>query len=251
MNRSKIVPFLRWSSLAAILASSTAAMAQDPAAQAPAQQPAAPRPAPPLSGSSDHDLFVGHLGFGFFGTRAVQVGPVAAGNPALAAPVVGLRYWLTPMIGIDGGIGFMTTSGSTTNAAGVSVDDPSRTAFVLHGGVPLALASSGHFSFLVTPELDVGFGSGSNPGAGGAAATDLSGFLLQVGARVGGELHFGFIGVPQLAIDASVGAFLRSASNKATNAGVSSKASELSIATLNVSQPWDIFRSDVAVLYYF
>jgi hypothetical protein len=192
-------------------------------------------------------MFIGHLGFGWYGTRGIPVGPA----DVIQTHVVGVRYWATPMIGIDGGLGLAATSGSTTDDPGTMFDNNSRTTFVFHGGVPLALASSGHFSFQVTPELDIGFGSGTNPAPPGMPNTDLSGFLLQVGARAGGELQFGFIGIPQLAIDASLGAFLTSSSNKTTTAPTSRKISTLTIATTNVFQPWNIFQGNVAVRYYF
>src|SRR5262249_14674612 len=152
-RRIKRFGFVRWAPvLAAVLCTAAKASAQ-----------AAP--------VADHDLWIGHLGVGWFGSRDVPVGSVAA---PVSTPVVGVRYWATPMIGIDAGVGLSLHSGSTTNGA-VTNDIPSANTFLLHGGVPIALAESNHFSFQVTPELDVGFGSGSN------GPQDLSGFLLQVG----------------------------------------------------------------------
>jgi hypothetical protein len=75
--------------------------------------------------------------------------------------------------------------------------------------------------------------------------------MLQVGGRAGGEVYFGFIGLPQLSLDASVGLFLRSASGKATQGAGSQKLSTLTINTTQVNQPWDIFRTTLAVHYYF
>jgi hypothetical protein len=208
---------------------------------------------------SDHDMWVGHVGVGWLGTVGVPVGFGAAGAaalPTIQTPAVGIRYWATPVVGIDVGLGLLMTSGSATvtNAAGMSVttDDNPRTTFLLHGGVPLALGGSSHFSFQITPEVDVGFGSGTNHNPP-LANTDLSGFLLQVGARAGAEVYFGFMGIPQLSLDASVGLFLRSASGKTTPPapGGTSKRSELIIATSNVASPWDIFRKDIAARYYF
>jgi hypothetical protein len=119
--------------------------------------------------------------------------------------------------------------------------------------VPIVLGGSQHFSVQVTPELEVGFGSGSikPPPGSMAPTTDLSGFLLQAGARAGAELYFGFIGVPQLSLDASVGLFLRSTSAKTSAGNASTKNSELLISTSAINNPWDIFRSNVAARYYF
>jgi hypothetical protein len=195
-------------------------------------------------------MFVGRLGIGWYGTRGVPVGPM----DVIQTNVVGVRYWATPMIGIDGALGFATTSGSTNNQPqppGTTFDNQSRTTFLLHAGVPIALANMGHFSFQVTPELDIGFGSGTNPAPPPGPNTDLSGFLLQVGGRAGGELQFGFIGVPQLALDASVGLFLTSSTNKTSVGPNSQKISTLTIATIQGNQPWNIFTGNVAVRYYF
>jgi hypothetical protein len=221
---------------------------------------AAPAPVAPMNAGSDHDMFVGHVGFGWLGTRDIPVGVVSAANPLIATPAVGIRYWATPMFGVDFGVGFFTTSGSTNTQPqppGMTVNAPSRTAFLIHGGVPLALASSNHFSFQLTPELDVGFGSGTikpapvPPPGMTPPNTDLSGFLLQVGTRVGAEIYFGFIGIPQLSLDASVGVFLQSTSAKTAIGPASTKVSNLRIATSSVDQPWDIFRANVAARYYF
>src|SRR5262249_27076875 len=151
---------------------------------------------------------VGHMGVGWLGTTDVPVG-VAVGN-ARPTPAVGIRYWATPMVGIDVGLGLYMNSGSQSVQGPVTVttDDDSFTTFLLHGGVPLALGGSSHFSFQITPELDVGFGSGTHHNAAPMPNTDRSGFMLQAGARAGAEVYFGFIGIPQLSLDASVGLFL-------------------------------------------
>jgi hypothetical protein len=197
---------------------------------------------------------VGHVGIGWYGSHDVSVGIPTAATPAVAVPAVGVRYWATPTLGIDAALGFSTTSSSSkTDPGGTTTDGPSRTAFLLHGGVPIVLGGSQHFSVQVTPELEVGFGSGSikPPPGSMAPTTDLSGFLLQAGARAGAELYFGFIGVPQLSLDASVGLFLRSTSAKTSAGNASTKNSELLISTSAINNPWDIFRSNVAARYYF
>jgi hypothetical protein len=248
-----------------LLTSSAFAQAADaPAAAAPAPPPqpaattsgsaqvgmalpgAAPQAAA-VQGTSDHDAVVGRLAIGYLGRNGVAI----AGGPGFAptvidAPVIGVRYWLSDMIGIDAGLGFGLTSGSVkTN--GNSVDNPSWHLFMLHGGVPLSLASAGHFSFQIVPELNLGFA--------GASATvmntdvSVSGFHLDVGARAGAEIHFGFIGVPQLSLQGSVGARM-SMDSTGTDPGDNS-TSNFSLATTVGDNPWNIFTSNVAALYYF
>jgi hypothetical protein len=242
--------------VAALLLTAARASAQDATvgvgASTAVRPAAAPAAVATTSGGGDHDMWIGHMGFGWLGTTDVPVG-VAPAN-ARPTPAVGIRYWATPMVGIDVGLGLFMSSGSTSaqgGAASVTTDDDSFTTFLLHGGVPLALAGSSHFSFQITPELDVGFGSGTHHNAANMPNTDRSGFMLQAGARAGAEVYFGFIGIPQLSLDASVGVFLQSASGKDTNGGISNKHSTMIIGTSNIASPWDIFRKDIAARYYF
>ena len=85
------------------------------------------------------------------------------------------------------------------------------TAFLVHVGVPLALAGAKHFSFQVTPEANIGFASQSvNRTSRSARQTTsaIRGLHFDVGARAGAELHFGFIGVPQLSLQGGIGVLL-------------------------------------------
>ena len=222
-----------------------------------ASDPTEPRPtitAPAAAGSSAHEAVVGRFGVGWFGTADVPVGPAnAMGNAPIPTPIVGIRYWLNPMIGIDAGLGFFTTSSATRieNGAATTTEGPTRTSFVIHAGVPISLADVGNFAFRVTPEVNVGVGMGGIKGVMGGPNTDLSGFLLQGGIRAGAEVFFGFIGLPQLSLEGSVGAFLSSATGKASQSGASTRYSTFIFSTSSVAQPWDIFRRDIAARYYF
>jgi hypothetical protein len=198
---------------------------------------------------SDHDRVVGHLGVTYFGVSQLPIG-VAGGNPSpIVAPVIGIRYWLKPNLGLDLGLGFglnnssITTTGTTTNG-------PSEFGLLLHGGLPLALASGQHYAFEIIPEVNLGFASGSWSPPGGSVS--MSGFRLDLGARVGGEIHFGFMGVPQLSLVASVGLYLHDQSTSVTPSGGSSSGqSSLSVATSVQSDPWSIFADNIAAIYYF
>jgi hypothetical protein len=250
--------FVRWAPLAAVLFTAASASAQDATVGAGASTTLPPRPvaapaaysAPayaPAAGN-DHDLWVGHFGVGWYGTRDVRAGAAgqnAAVNPPVPTALVGVRYWLSPTLGIDAALGFGISSGSV-KTGDISADKASRTAFVLHGGVPLVLGNSRHFSFQVTPELDLGFASGKN------GPDDVSGFLLNLGARAGAEIYFGFIGIPALALDASVGLGLSMSSGKTSPAnGPATSDSDFRLNTSVQNNPWDIFRSNVAARYYF
>jgi len=266
MNRlTKRSTILGWlSTSTAVLLASAPALAQDATVGVGATttipsrtrmtEPGEARPvtAAAMSGGSAHEAVVGRLGVGWLGTADVPVGPAnAAGTAPVPTPVVGIRYWLNSVIGIDAGLGFFTTSSAVRTESGstMTVEGPTRTAFVLHAGVPIGLADAGNFSFHLTPEMNLGIGSGK--GTVGTASADLSGFLLEGGVRAGAEIFFGFIGIPQLSLEGSVGVFLSSATGKVSSGGGSTRFSTFVLATSSVAQPWDIFRKDIAARYYF
>jgi hypothetical protein len=218
------------------------------------------------TGDSDHDQFIGTFGIGLLGARTLNVGcsgeaggGVACGGAAgpsqtaINAPVIGVRYWLTEMIGIDAGIGIGINSFGES-VAGQDQNLPSATAFLLHGGVPLALASAGHFTFEVIPEMNIGFSSWSQDRQGERSLSG-SGFHFDVGARAGAEIHFGFIGIPNLALQGTVGLLLSTESTSIENTGNAAnttvKFSTTTFGTTLQGDPWDIFTSNISALYYF
>jgi hypothetical protein len=226
---------------AALFAASTSgtSWAQDPA------------PVRTTVGPTDHSRFVGDFAIGFLGIQSINIATAGGGAPGTVnAPVIGGRYWLDEGIGIDAGLGFAFASASTTVEAGdvtTDTDSPQPTAFILHGGVPFALADSQYFVFELIPELNIGF-------AGNTIGDDeLRGFHLDIGARAGAEVHFGFIDIPQLSLQAGIGVNLAynrvSVTNETTD--ISSSQSSTSFGTTVGNNPWDIFASSISALYYF
>jgi hypothetical protein len=210
--------------------------------------PGAAPQAAAVAGSSDHDAVVGRLAVGYLGRNGVDIGgPGLPAGTVIDAPVIGIRYWLSDMLGIDAGVGFGLTSGSNTAADGTDTDVPGWHLFMIHGGVPLSLASAGHFSFQIVPELNLGF-AGSSQTMGGVDQS-FSGFHLDIGARAGAEIHFGFINVPQLSLQGSVG--LRMNMNSTGSDPGDAGTSRFSLGTTVGDNPWNIFTSNVAALYYF
>ena len=212
--------------------------------------PGAAPQAAAVAGNSDHDSVVGRLAVGYLGRNGVALpGGMGFAPTVIPTPVVGIRYWLSDMLGIDAGIGFGLTSGSDENAAGMTTDDPGWRLFMIHGGVPLSLASAGHFSFQIVPELNVGFAGASTDVMG--VESSVSAFHLDVGARAGAEVQFGFIDVPQLSLQGGIGLRLNMDSSSVDAAGAESSSSNMSIGTTVNGDPWDIFTSNISALYYF
>jgi hypothetical protein len=136
-------------------------------------------------------------------------------------------------------------------------NQPSVIAIGLHGGLPLVFAHSGHFVFEVVPQLNLGLASGDQDivAAGTQTSWDVSGFLLEVACKVGAEIHFGFIDIPQLSLQATLGLGLRLESRSAenTNPGGATTTHEQSltrIATGVDGAPWDIFVGSLTAIYY-
>ncbi len=247
------------------------ALAQEPQAPPPspippapaAPQPPAPPPAPPRAGhdqatgeeESDHDRFVHHIGVTYFDIANLPIAAAGGGAGTVSAPVGGVRYWLRRNLGLDLGIGIGWASASTTSvdAAGTStsVDQPSPFGVAVHAGLPLAFAYGKHYSFLVVPETTLGLTSETVKNIG-APDTNLSGILYNVGARVGAEIHFGFIGIPQLALQGSLGLFLAYQQVKASQSGTSASTSNSiwSLSTTVGPNPWAIFTNNISATYY-
>jgi hypothetical protein len=204
---------------------------------------------------TDHDKVVNHFAVGYFGITNLPIGPVPVGANFVPTPIIGARYWLMRGIGIDVGLGFSTLSGSAETVTGgtsVTADHNSQLGFALHAGVPLALAAGKHFTFEVVPETNLGFTSGTikNP-APGMPDTNISGFLWDIGGRIGGEIQFGFIGVPELALEGSVGLYLQRQVAKSSIDPNSASDGSWSFGTSVGPSPWAIFTNNISALYYF
>jgi hypothetical protein len=213
-----------------------------------------PAPLRTRVGPTDHSRFVGDFAIGFLGVETINIADANGAPVNVNAPVIGGRYWLDADMGIDAGIGFNFGSSSSTTETGdtsIETDNPQPAAFVLHGGVPFALADSQYFVFEVIPELNIGL-SGNTIQVGGNDVK-LRGFHLDLGARAGAEVHFGFIDLPQLSLQAGIGVNIAynhvSAANDTVN--TSTSTSNTSFRTTVGNDPWDIFTSTISALYYF
>lgn len=222
---------------------------------------------PETPATGDHAAVVGHFGVGFFGVQSIPVmscsndlgcgGTSRDVTQSVSAPTIGVRYWLDPTLAIEAalGVGIASRSVETTDAGGTTPEPvESTTALALHGGVPIALAHGGHFVFEVVPQLNFGLAFGSLEDAGASAASwDLSGMLVEIGGRVGAEIHFGFIDIPQLALQGTLGLGLRIESRGAerTTPARQHDQSATLIGTSVGDEPWDIFTGGITAIYYF
>ena len=256
-----------------LLALSGSARAQDPEAgdTVPPEKPAPRRmraeeaapqprhserhdaPAPSPTPDSDHDLFVGHFGIGFFGVLAVPImgcGEAAAcavdGDATLPAPTIGGRWWWKEEMGIEAALGLYFAS------QGFPAADVTQFGLALHGGLPLALLDTGHFVFELVPQLNLGFASGSHESTGaGGVNTDTSGFLFEIGAKTGAEIHFGFIDIPQLSLQGTLGLMIRHESRSSEAGGAEVDTNSTSFATGVDGAPWAIFTGALTAIYYY
>lgn len=229
----------------------------------PAAPVAAPAPAKEDDAISDHEKVVRKIGVGYMGLSQL---PIAGGitgtglsQSTLDTPVIGARYWLNEKMGIDAGLGFGTTFGGTTvksNNVETSTSNPAGLGFAIHGGVPLVLGHQKHYKLLVIPELNFGITTRTVE-TPNQPNVHLGGWRLDVGARAGAEIHFGFIGVPQLALQGTVGLSFRhlqwNATREAQNATpeASVSVSQNGIGTTVQSDPWAIFTNNISAIYYF
>ena len=238
--------------------------AQPPAGGGENEAPPSAATAPEArTGDSDHTSAVGHIGIGWFGIGAVTLGigdGMGGGRTIdVATPAIGVRYWLSDMIGLDVALGFGFASlGGTIDTPAVVTDINGGSGFALtvHGGLPISVYHGEHYSFQLVPEIDLGFGSGTIEGVTPDDDTNVGAFSFQIGARAGAEIHFGFIGIPQLALQATVGLALRYESNTVNNdfgntAGSTiTTVNRLSVSTTVQDEPWDIFSGSIRAIYY-
>jgi hypothetical protein len=223
--------------------------------------------------TSDHDRFVKHLGVTYFDITSIPIAnPLGTGgggttlapgsitSSTVAAPVVGVRYWIQRSLGVDLGLGLGFAGGSQEAVSGgtdVTVGKVGTTGFAFHAGLPIVLYGGRHYAFLVIPHFTVGVASGkltpagSNLGGTAAAEQDLSGFLFDGGGKIGAEIYFGFIGLPELALQATVGLSYRRSVFKLASAGSSASDGTSTFGTNVEANPWAIFTNNISATYYF
>lgn len=209
----------------------------------------------PVDGRSDHSRMVGHLAVGWMGVTSVPIGSQTGGFAidSVTTPAIGIRYWLGDLAGLDIGLGLGFTGGNIESGTN-SVPVDNAFAMLIHGGVPLAIFHAQHYTFLIVPEINLGFSTGTAYGFDPDNDRSRSGFLFSVGGRLGGEIHFGFMNIPNLSLQASVGLYFEysSAGLSADRTGNGrAGATGYALGTTVMGEPWDIFLGSLQALYYF
>ncbi|HEX2730401.1 MAG TPA: hypothetical protein VHM70_02305 [Polyangiaceae bacterium] len=222
-----------------------------------ASAPSGTVPVSSITGPNDHAAVAGKWGIGYLGFRSMLMGAAAVGGgtQTVDAPVVGVRYWMGPDMGLDLGLGLSFATGSTTteaNGNSTDTDNPEPFVAIVHGGIPLALASSRHLTFEITPELNIGYATNTTtPAMGNAGDIKSNGFHVDLGARAGAEIQFGFIDMPELALQAGIGVGLAIDHTKVSQGDNSASRSRTAFVTSSGENPWQIFSANLAALYYF
>jgi hypothetical protein len=245
--------------LAVTIALATAGSA---AAQAKSSVPLPPPPTRAVAEESDGQRAMGGWAMVVFNTQPFEF-PNTGGAPPLPLTVytIGVRHWTTQPLagfrnwGFDLGVGLAFSRSSVTQPQTgtlVTSDGPKVSGFGLHAGLPLAVAHHRHVTFELVPEVDlIWAGETLPPQTAGGDTTKYSGWSLRFGARAGFEVFFGFIGIPQLAIEASLGAAVTYDSVSSVTGPIERSSRTWGVATLRGTEPWSIFTGSVAAMYHF
>jgi hypothetical protein len=231
---------------AAIVLGATAAGAQDLSTTpvAPATATSTGGSITDTSGVTDHSVVVGHLGLRYFGSADMPAlsfaGGMATQGGTQALHTVGMRYWLNGSLGLEAGLGIGFSSGSNTrtvqsggNTTQQSSDNPNFFGLGLQVGLPIMVAEAKHLAIHVDPYLYFRYGTSGITTGSGTTTTDntLSAVQFGLGANAVAEMQFGFIGLPQLGLQAQFGFGLAYNSNSFKSVVLSSNDTTTSSAS--------------------
>jgi hypothetical protein len=253
---------------------------ETPESSAPTKTVATAHTAAESSSTTDHQRQVGHLSLAFHGVRTIPAAvadgagisvdgkgsaTVAIAPDETSVPTFGVRYWVSETVGVDVGLGFGYETGSVSRY--VPNPDPTldrtedgssarRTAFAARLAAPLSVHSGKHYNLMVIPGLDVGYTRTTLPAfrqstTGDALDLRLTGFVFGVGAQVGTEVSFGFLGVPQLSLQTAWGLRLESRKRTGKIGDAETTLSEVGIGTSFHAEPWQWLTGSLSAFYSF
>lgn len=203
---------------------------------------------------TDHERVVGHVGIGYLSATVVPTGADEMGEPmTTSAQVIGARYWLARSIGMDLGlgVGIRREKREETGFYGDVTLDTHQRAIALHFGIPIAPVFGPHYTILIVPEANIGFGR-SFDDTPDAPHVENKGFSGEFGLRLGAEIQFGFVGIPKLSLQASVGAYVNRAKIRRKEEFEDPyNVDQTSFQTSLRGKVVDVFASSFALIYYF
>jgi len=208
---------------------------------------------------SDAEKAMGHWGLTVFSPITFNFGAFGGNPNTVSVYTLGLRHWMGGAAGpfrawgVDVGFGLVLGRGKTTApVAGVvtTTDLPSATGFGFHGGVPLAVRHGKHVALVLVPEANLIFASSTVPQPNNTK-TEWSGWAIKAGARGGLEIYFGFIGIPQLSMEATVSAAFSYSKQTSKTGPVENSSTSWRFTTARENEPWSMFGGSVAAIYYF
>lgn len=230
---------------------------------------------------TDHGSHVDSLGLGFIGARFV---PSAVGGEGptvvlsdegdavvsiepdeVTVPIFGLRYWMGPRVGVELGFGFNVAGGSVSReipnpdparSRTVEFASPSTSAVAGHVGLPISLYSVSHLNVLLLPEIDLGYSASTVDSfelstTGEWLDLKLAGFLFGAGARLGAEVGWGFIDLPQVTLQVAWGLRMEYRRSTGRIGDASMTVSSTQLGTSWYDDPWQLLAGNIGVYYYF
>jgi hypothetical protein len=205
-----------------------------------------PEKAPVEVTDTDHEATRPRPGLGYFGRLDAPLG--------VPVHLVGMRVWFRRSVGLDASVGANVDTG----------DGPRRFAFGARVALPIALLVESHLTLFVAPTLAYAMTSETIEGTSSMnAITGLPytppdahrrGHAFSGGARLGGELQLGAIGLARVALLASVGLdahYVRGTTRAAgppTTRDPEPRASETSSNRLAIETS---FLTNLGVIFYF
>ncbi len=209
--------------------------------------------------ATDHETVVGGLGVGLLGNIVVRNTNVNFAALNANVPVIGARYWFTERFGLQAGLGLTVTSGvRKDNSAAENTFDLTQWNTGFHVGAPISIFDGAHYNFLVIPELNLGYSTGrtkDDPNFPTDQGFKQAAWAFGAAVKAGAEVQFGFIGIPQLSLQGSIGLGLdyRTAMIETVENGQTVRRNHqwFSAGTGSYNDPWDLFLGSIAALYYF
>lgn len=223
---------------------------------------------------TDHQVVIGAWGLGYTGSVQVPLPlafPVGRGDQAgmfpndklslrqVLVPTLGLRKWFSKRRGFDAGLGIALSTGANSaiyEKVESTVNKETIFALSARAGVPIVALDTRHMAFLIVPEAQIAFAT-SNIAAefeeNAPPEAKMRGFSANVGLRAGAEVHFGFMGLPRLSLQAGVGLYATMQWAAATAYNQYLSTYDFSVGMGSVGNPWDIFSgfANLSARYYF